>query len=109
MPSIAEQTELSKIDFFRLLNDLKNSKSLGFNYIGNMNDPMTSRYWVKRTASYEFYLIADGKEHVLVSRTHQRSHDEVREQLIKRYTKWYNDWKKGITVTDLVLKKYSKK
>lgn len=103
--------ELDKFDFFVLLGKLDLSKGWGFKYVKSGNDPMSSRYWVKHTASYEFYLVNNsGDEHLLVYKDHQRSHEEVELLLVKKYTRWAKDFKSGKTsLADIFLKKYKTK
>lgn len=104
-----EPKEMNKFDFFVLLNSIDKEIGWSFKYVGNMNDPMNSINWVKRTADYEFYLVSSTRiEHLLVYKSHQRSHEEVEAKLTKRYMKWFKDFKKGVTLTDLWLKTYSK-
>jgi len=105
-----KNTEMDKFDFFVLLNSIDKELGWSFKYVSNMNDPMSSVNWVKHTADYEFYLVSStGIEHLLVYKSHQRSHEEVEAQLTKRYMNWFKDFKKGVTLADLWLKKYSKK
>lgn len=102
--------EISKFDFFVLLSKIDQTKGWGFKYDKTGNDPMTSRYWVKHTASYDFYLISnDGECHELVSKTHQRTHEEVENLLVKKFTHWVTQFKKGKTFTDVFLQTIKKK
>lgn len=106
-----EKIEMDKFDFFVLLGKLDLSKAWGFKYVKCGNDPMTSRYWVKHSASYEFYLTGDnGEEYILVCKNHCRTHDEVESALLKKYKRWANEFKEGkTTLADIFLKKYGSK
>ncbi len=77
--------ETGKQDFLRLI---KEAKDVRFTYYASGNDPCNPCGTVKKQATYEFYVIVDGKGILIVYKNHRRSHDEVREQLIKKYTYW---------------------
>jgi len=105
MEKILEKgTEISKFDFFVLLGEIDKELGWSFKYYSGGNDPMSSVNWVNRTATYEFYLVSStGIEHMLVYKTHQRSHEEVEAQLTKKYMGWFKQFKNGKTIADVFL------
>ena len=102
--------EVSKYDFFCLLKTIDKSLGWYFKYEKTGNDPMSSRYWVNKTATYEFYLVSStGIHHMLVYKTHQRSHEEVEEQITKKYMHWFKQFKNGKTTTDVFLESINRR
>lgn len=102
--------EISKYDFFSLLATLDKSLGWYFKYEKTGNDPMSSRYWVNHTVTYEFYLVSStGIQHMLVYKTHQRTHEEVEEQLMKKFNHWFKQFKNGKTATDVFLESLKRK
>lgn len=86
--------EYSKIDFFHYLKSV-DAKSIRFKYKRNGNDVFNPCGTLQKQAIYEFICITNDKEYkVLVFKQHRRTHDEVCEQLERKYTKWFNSWLK---------------
>ncbi len=77
--------ETSKFDFIRIV---KGANDIRFFYYANGNDPCNPCGTVKKQATYEFYVVVDGMQHLLVYKNHRRSHDEVEEELLKKYNRW---------------------
>ncbi len=74
-----------KYDFLRLV---KGAKEVRFSYYDGGNDPENPCGTTKRQATYEFYVIFDGMRKLIVYKNHRRTHNEVKEQLIKQYSCW---------------------
>ena len=77
--------ETSRADFIRMC---KGAKEVRFDYYDKGNDPCNPCGTVKKQATYEFYSIIDGCKKLIVYKNHRRTHDEVKEQLLKKYGYW---------------------
>lgn len=77
--------ETSRSEFIQMC---KGAKEVRFHYISNGNDPCNPCGTVKKQATYEFYSIIDGEIKMIVWKNHRRTHEEVEEQLLKKYGYW---------------------
>jgi hypothetical protein len=77
--------ETSKSDFIKMC---KGAKEVRFHYNPYGNDPCNPCGTVKKQATYEFYSIIDGVVTLIVWKNHRRTHDEVEEELVKKYGYW---------------------
>lgn len=77
--------QMDNFDFSRLV---KSAEIIYLKYERNGNDEWNPCGTMRKEATYEFYVFVDGVIHMLVYKNHRRTHDEVKEQLIKRYSYW---------------------
>jgi|JI10StandDraft_1071094.scaffolds.fasta_scaffold1114983_1 hypothetical protein len=83
--------EFDKIDFHKYLKSI-NAKNCTFFYYANGNDPCNPCGTVCKQAKYEFYVIAEGLEKLIVYKNHRRSHDIVESQLRKKFERWATEY-----------------
>ncbi|WP_061085209.1 hypothetical protein [Chryseobacterium indologenes] len=59
-----------------------------FEYVRDGDDEFNPCGTVKKQATYELYGIFKTKKVMLVYKDHRRTHDEVEEEIIKKYESW---------------------
>lgn len=82
-----QQGEISREGFMRRVREAQ-SKEVGFSYHDDANDTYNPCKTLKKQAAYLFYACIDGKWLMIINKEHQRMHDDVEEQCIKKYLLW---------------------
>ena len=81
--------------FFKILDSFENTDYLYFKYDDKCTDEFTNKGYQRRTSNYVLLIwdLANNTLTQIKSGRILRSHEENKDLLIKRYTKWATEWK----------------
>ena len=82
-----------KMPKWQFENMIRNSGAISpdeirFEYVRNGNDEWNGNRYQRKMATYEFYVITPKGRSMIVYRQHNRTHDEVEDELRKQYGYW---------------------
>ncbi len=86
--------ELTKKEFFNLLNHLYEVNDYRFIFDDTCNDPPISKNG-GRTTNFTLDLVINGQILPLVWKGHRKSIIDFRIEIIDKYNKWIEQWKKN--------------
>ena len=84
--------DTSEQEFIAFLKSV-GTDSVEFDYVSNCNDEFNPCDTIKRQATYEFYVIAGGFKKLIVLKNHRRTHEEVENELLKKFNRWVERWR----------------
>ncbi|OJV51635.1 MAG: hypothetical protein BGO31_00075 [Bacteroidetes bacterium 43-16] len=95
-----DRIEYTKYQIWSLIikSGAKGIEDIEFSYRRDGNDEYTKHGKQRRMATLEFYLHTPAGRTLIVYKEHKRTHDEVENELEKRYKRWvYQYFKKSLT------------